>query len=172
MSRSALTLGSPPALARSTTDRNCCRTLPALRSQAEPLPRTATQIVSTFSRSSPSLFEVEGCTHPRRPAGRVSAVWKKREISTHLCIRKAREEQTPTPAIGTARMPESCPAPSSFQYTGFVGFNYRRRGGPGRQRRTSFARALVYSAALFCKGTNLLVPRCFEGHEFTLFALF
>jgi hypothetical protein len=34
-------------------------------------------------------------TH-RRPAERAFATWKTREISTHLCIRKAREEQSPT----------------------------------------------------------------------------
>jgi hypothetical protein len=36
------------------------------------------------------------CTHRQRPAGRVFALWKRGKISTHLCIRKAREEQTPT----------------------------------------------------------------------------
>src|SRR5580692_10405990 len=77
MSRSAPTPGCPRSLVHWTKGHSCSRTPPTVRMQPEPPPRAATQIVSTFSRSSPCLCEVKGCTcgTPRRPG---SAVWKKR----------------------------------------------------------------------------------------------
>src|ERR1700688_506783 len=47
------------------------------------------------------------------PAG-FCTLEKSGKISTHLCIRKAREEQTPTTAIGTLGPPRSCPLSQQF----------------------------------------------------------
>jgi hypothetical protein len=57
-------------------------------------------------------------THTRRPVGRVRHSMKSGKISIHLCIRKARQEQTPTTAIGTLENAAELPAFStSSQYT-------------------------------------------------------